>query len=144
MLVVLVGVPGSGKSTFARHLSDTYERVCQDELPTKAHCINNIKAALSQGKPVIVDRTNMNREQRVPFLRIAAARNVPVRCVVFEPAPPAPFQSSDAYCANRADSRDAAEEPKRRGRAPPQGWTGVVRYWRDKYEPPLAIRVASP
>ncbi len=69
-LVIMVGNPGSGKSTTCLSLeAEGYVRVCQDELGTKAKVIRQGHAAWLQGKSVIVDGTNPSSEKRLEFIR---------------------------------------------------------------------------
>ena len=52
LLVVLVGMPGSGKSTFAEELisqhPECWRRISQDVLGSRQRCIQRAKAALKQ------------------------------------------------------------------------------------------------
>jgi bifunctional polynucleotide phosphatase/kinase len=59
-VIVLVGFPGSGKSTFAdRYLtSNGYCRVNRDHLGTWQKCVQLAAASLQKGMSVVVDNTN--------------------------------------------------------------------------------------
>jgi hypothetical protein len=85
-LVVLVGLPGSGKSTLARRFAARGWRVaCQDELGSRAACEAAVDRALREGEGAVVDRTNIDAEQRAHWLRIAARHRLPAAaaaCVV--------------------------------------------------------------
>lgn len=81
--LVLVGISGSGKSTFAAELARRsarpWRRVNQDTIDgggrgTREQCLQAARAALQAGQDVIVDRTNVSREQRAGF--IDAARSL--------------------------------------------------------------------
>ena len=74
-LVVLIGVPGSGKSTFARSLTDTYARVCQDELPTKQHCVADVKAAAGADAQVELLQSDVGDDASVARIARAVAFN---------------------------------------------------------------------
>ncbi|KAL8434234.1 hypothetical protein Efla_001999 [Eimeria flavescens] len=70
-LVLLVGAPGSGKTTLAERQFPTHEVVRQDDLKGKQKCIELCSLLLSGGKSVVVDRQNATREDRQPFIEVA-------------------------------------------------------------------------
>eukprot|EP01083_Nonionella_stella_P029199 80459_1 len=81
-MVILVGCPASGKSTFARRhfLPAGYEWVNRDTLKTPARCEKAAIAALAQGKSVIIDNTSGRPASRKQFIKVAQKAGVPVRC----------------------------------------------------------------
>ncbi|KAM0786707.1 hypothetical protein ACM66B_002149 [Microbotryomycetes sp. NB124-2] len=86
VLIILCGVVGSGKSTLAsaivRNLPN-WSRVCQDDLGDRRACEEMVRFGLAQGKSVIVDRQNFDRNQRKTWLEIARAfPNLKVCCTV--------------------------------------------------------------
>lgn len=88
-MIILVGIPGSGKSTFAQTLSTAlphkYVQVNQDTLKTRPRCLLAARRALDEGKTPIIDRCNFDAEQRKNFRALAAeGSGVPVDCVVFD------------------------------------------------------------
>jgi predicted kinase len=75
--VVLVGLPGSGKSTFyRRRFSTTHDHISKDLWPNvrnkPAHQERLLNERLSAGTSVVVDNTNPTVKDRAPI--IAAAR----------------------------------------------------------------------
>lgn len=99
LVVVPVGLPGSGKSTyFAEFLADLgATRVCQDVLGNRARVETKVKDLIKTGASVFVDRTNYNSEQRSHWLKIARDRDIPCVALVFDvPA---------ATCVKRAAKR---------------------------------------
>ena len=56
-MVVMVGYPGSGKSTFCKCHLKSYERVNLDDLKNYSKCVSLIESSLSAGKSVVIDNT---------------------------------------------------------------------------------------
>ncbi len=87
VILVLVGLPGAGKSFFASKLekesSSQYVRVNQDSLGTRKKCEASCRQALSRGKSVIIDRCNFDATQREHWLAVGKEFGVPCECVVF-------------------------------------------------------------
>ena len=87
-VIVLVGSPGSGKSTLTKQLCTaatdspfSYSVISQDILKTKAKCIKATRLALSARKSVIVDGTNRDGKARGPYVGEATRAGVPCRAV---------------------------------------------------------------
>jgi predicted kinase len=69
--IVLVGPPGSGKSTFASKLELTgYVRISQDDQGKDGH-LKAFKDAIEAGQKIVVDRMNFSKEQRNRYLSVA-------------------------------------------------------------------------
>ena len=99
---VLVGGPGSGKSTWAKSLADgdpRIVRICPDDnrraiggdsnnqlVSNPAFCMakDQMHNALGNGKSVIYDATNMYRKARKDFINIARGHGAIVIAIVFE------------------------------------------------------------
>ena len=61
VVVILIGIMGSGKSTFAKNVvarspASRWVITCQDELGSRDKCESVARAALQRGQSVIVDR----------------------------------------------------------------------------------------
>lgn len=86
-VILMVGYPGSGKSTKANEFSRRgYAVVNQDSQSTvvgrrkaKLKCLNEFEAYVAAGKNVVVDRCNHNKNQRHEFIAIARAINPDIR-----------------------------------------------------------------
>ena len=86
-VVVFVGCPASGKTTFFKiHMADRYLHINRDTLGTWQKCVSETEKALSQGRSVVIDNTNPDPESRGRYIQ--AARKVcgddfKVRCFLF-------------------------------------------------------------
>lgn len=82
-LLVIMGLPGSGKSTIANKLTQVgWVRVNQDEMGNRKAVEASARTALTKGQNVIVDRCNFDYDQRAHFLELAHKAGVrDVRCL---------------------------------------------------------------
>ena len=79
-------MPGAGKSTYAKDIKG--EVVNQDTLGNRQKCINKVRALLSEGKNVIIDRTNINRKQRAIWTNLAKEFKVErIECIELRISP---------------------------------------------------------
>jgi predicted kinase len=74
-LVIFVGLPGSGKSTYYReHYAATHVHVSKDLMPNARSRDDQqrklIEQALAAGKSVVVDNTNPSRDSRAALIAI--------------------------------------------------------------------------
>eukprot|EP00455_Lapot_gusevi_P055144 TRINITY_DN8947_c0_g1_i6.p1 TRINITY_DN8947_c0_g1~~TRINITY_DN8947_c0_g1_i6.p1 ORF type:complete len:268 (+),score=99.96 TRINITY_DN8947_c0_g1_i6:30-806(+) len=108
-LVLCVGSPASGKSSFAqKHFKNHgYEWINRDTLGTKEKCIAATRTALAAGKSVIVDNTNPDRESRANFLSIAKQLGVPARCIYFTIPKPMSFHLNSYRAIQTRGVREA-------------------------------------
>ena len=80
-LLVLSGLIGSGKSTFARALVEhfpNWRRCNQDELGDRHAVVYAARTALLAGHNVVIDRTNIDAKQRRTWLELARDINAPI------------------------------------------------------------------
>lgn len=77
-MLVLSGLIGSGKSTFARALVEHFgdwRRCNQDELGDRHAVVYAARTALLAGHHVVIDRTNIDAKQRRTWLELARELN---------------------------------------------------------------------
>lgn len=82
IMVMMMGFPGSGKSTIARKISKKYgwTIVSQDAM-TKAKCRKLIKQCFADNKSVIVDNTHRDKKIRSYYSNIAEEYDFPVMLI---------------------------------------------------------------
>jgi len=108
VLLLLVGVQGSGKSTFSLELeragASEWTRINQDSIKagakgTRKECERAARECLSNGRNCIIDRMNLTPDQRQSFIFIASVLGCKVHVVVLNLDP----QLCSHRVANRKD-----------------------------------------
>lgn len=99
--IILVGPPGSGKTTWGKYYAESrgIVRLCPDEFRAKLGTSEDDQSvsaaafgmtrsaminALDAGKSVMIDATNMYKKRRKEFLDIAHSKGVQTMAIVFE------------------------------------------------------------
>jgi predicted kinase len=130
-ILLLVGVPGSGKSTLTetlcRVLPWKYQRVNQDTLGHRNACLRFTQRILDEGYCPIIDRCNVSREQRqyfTDFRRTDCETLIPVDCVVLRTVP-------IRTCVRRCKKR-GVDHPTLK----PKDVDRVMRMLQKEWEPP--------
>ena len=67
-LVLMIGIPGSGKSTFCRKYFPEYERISLDVLHTRKRETTELKKAIALRKNCVIDNTNVSVAERAKFI----------------------------------------------------------------------------
>jgi len=111
-VIILVGIPGSGKSTLTQRLTSLprspqqrpYVRISQDELGSRRRCEDMLRSVLSESYAVpIIDRCNFDEEQRAHFLALARRTATPVACHYVV------FRADVEVCVRRCERRAGHE-----------------------------------
>ncbi len=84
-IILLCGLPGSGKSHFAKNtiVPSGITYVNMDTLKTAAKCVSATNSALKEGKSVVIDNTNVSVANRLIYINIAKKNNIDIRCLLF-------------------------------------------------------------
>lgn len=87
-VIILTGLPGSGKSTVCKNWFPHYTRINQDTLGNRQACIDLMTKELDAGKNVIVDRVNHTPQQRKFWIDLALQHGADsVTALVLQAAP---------------------------------------------------------
>jgi bifunctional polynucleotide phosphatase/kinase len=80
-VIIMVGFPGSGKSTIARGLDATI--ISGDDLKTAPKMIKAAEAALktAPGQSIVFDATNATKARRAEYVAFARRHNLPAQCI---------------------------------------------------------------
>lgn len=82
-MIIMVGFPGSGKSSFVQNtlIDNGYKRINMDSLKTKAKCVKECERQLADNKNVVIDNTNPSTETRKIYIDLAKKYKFSVRVV---------------------------------------------------------------
>ena len=82
-VIIMVGYPGSGKSTLIDEIFTPagYFIAHGDEYKTSAKMIKAADLPCKDGKSIVFDATNPSRKKRAEYVSFAKKYDLPVRCV---------------------------------------------------------------
>jgi bifunctional polynucleotide phosphatase/kinase len=82
-IIIMVGYPGSGKSTISEEVFHKagYVILHGDELKTSKKMISQAKLHIKDGKSIVFDATNPSKKKRAEYIEFANNLKIPVRCV---------------------------------------------------------------
>jgi len=85
--VILVGFPGSGKSTFAKNqylIHDNYEYINKDIDKTKEKINKKIISAIKNNKSIVIDNTNIDYTSRKKYIDMVNNHNYIIKIIIFD------------------------------------------------------------
>jgi len=82
-LVVFVGMPGSGKSTYYKNYLTDHINIEQDILKTRPKIMKELDKALKSGESIVINSTNSSQEKRQEYYEKALKDNYNIKVLYF-------------------------------------------------------------
>ncbi|KAI9293664.1 PNK3P-domain-containing protein [Neoconidiobolus thromboides FSU 785] len=84
-VILLVGLPGSGKSHFYHNITKPlgYERINMDTLKTSKKCTTKLEELLTNAKSAVIDNTNLDIKSRELYITKAKEHKAKIRVILF-------------------------------------------------------------
>ena len=82
-LIVFVGMPGSGKSTYYHKNLKDHIHIEQDKIGTRKKLLKDLDNSLVTGRSIVIDSTNPTQENRVEYYEKAKQYNYKIKVVYF-------------------------------------------------------------
>ena len=85
-IVIMVGIQGSGKSTFVEKqiAPHDYKIISSDKTKNKSKLIKDTEKLMKDNENIVIDNTNPDKESREPFIELAKKYKYKIRCVVMK------------------------------------------------------------
>jgi len=83
-LILLVGLPGCGKSTFAKKYYNTYTYINQDIDKTKEKSKKILLNAIDKKQNIIIDNTNLDYQKRQEIINLVNPSEYDIKIIVFD------------------------------------------------------------
>jgi predicted kinase len=80
-IVVLVGIPGSGKTTLALARFPSYKRISLDVVHSRKTEDEELANSLREGKDILIDNTNTTIKSRRKYIELAKASGAKIRAI---------------------------------------------------------------
>lgn len=85
-MILMVGYPGSGKSTYVNNtlVPLNYVRINRDILHTIQKCLKETKKNLELNKNVVIDNINNDTKTREQYIKLASNFGYKVKCIIID------------------------------------------------------------
>ncbi len=85
-IILMVGIPASGKSTFANlYFANSHSILSLDNLKTRYQEKQRINQAITLNENIVIDNTNVSISEREQYILLARKHNYKVKCYFFIP-----------------------------------------------------------
>ena len=82
-IVLMIGYPACGKSSFTKKKYNNYKIINQDALKTKAKCLKTLKLYLKQTNNIVIDNLNQDIKTRKEYIDLAKEKDYFIKCYYF-------------------------------------------------------------
>jgi len=83
-LIILIGFPGSGKSSFVQKYYSSYEYINQDTEKSKDKIKIKLNTAIKKEKSIIIDNTNFDYQTRKSYIDMVKDLNYKIKIIIFD------------------------------------------------------------
>ena len=83
-IIVMVGIPGSGKTTLVSTRFPNHKRISLDALHSRQKEDEEIASCLMSGKDMVIDNTNTTRRSRQKYVDMARLFGIPIRALYID------------------------------------------------------------
>lgn len=135
-LIVLVGIPGAGKTTMTAALFSSHEQVSMDRLPNRSrNAVDKMLIQLcSTGKDIVVDAANIDRITRMRFTRFAKDYGYDAHAVFIDTSLDAALARNEMRDRKVPEGAVRAYCEKLEMPTEAEGFANVITVWND-YDP---------
>ena len=80
-ILMMCGLPASGKSTFCKKYLSEYKIINQDTFKNKSKCIIYSNYYIKNGNSIVIDNTNIDVETRKNYIELSKIYDIPIRAI---------------------------------------------------------------
>lgn len=83
-ILMMCGLPASGKSTFCKKYLSEYKIINQDTFKNKSKCIIYSNYYIKNGNSIVIDNTNIDVETRKNYIELSKIYDIPIRAIILD------------------------------------------------------------